>query len=126
MSAGATRLEELPLDMTGSMQSVSALAERYATVAASMRAAVSKAEEADDQGTMDFVTEISRDIDSSYGSSTRTCKRVADRHSPDHRPDSARGRLSWRRPTSVGGGICSTWLQSVLEDEAWPRPHDRG
>jgi starvation-inducible DNA-binding protein len=65
MAAGTTRLLELPLDSTGSMQTVSAMVERYASVAASTREAISKAEQADDQGTMDLLTEISRDVDKS-------------------------------------------------------------
>lgn len=63
MAAGASRVDEYPLDLAGSAAHVTALAERYATVAASTRAAIDMAEEAGDADTADLFTEVSRGLD---------------------------------------------------------------
>jgi starvation-inducible DNA-binding protein len=63
MAAGATRLDDFSMGPIDSMESVRMLVDRYASVAASTREAIEKAEDAKDQGTMDMFTEISRDLD---------------------------------------------------------------
>lgn len=65
MAAGATRLEEYMNKPVGSMESVHLLVERYSKVAESTRKGIDQAEEAEDQGTMDLLTEVSRDLDKS-------------------------------------------------------------
>jgi len=62
MAAEMSRLPDFPLSV-GSMESVKALVERYATVAASTRAAIDTATEAGDLNTADLFTGISRDLD---------------------------------------------------------------
>lgn len=62
MAAEMSRLPDFPL-MVNSIESVQALAERYATVAASTRAAIDKADEAGDLGTADLFTGLSRELD---------------------------------------------------------------
>ena len=63
MAAETSRLDEYPLDLAGSVPHVTALAERYATVAASTRAAIDMAEDAGDADTADLFTEVSRGLD---------------------------------------------------------------
>jgi len=63
MSAAESRLPEYPSEVMGSMDHVSALTERYAMVAASTRAAVATAEEADDLDTVDLMSTISLGMD---------------------------------------------------------------
>jgi starvation-inducible DNA-binding protein len=63
MSAANSRLEEFPTEMMDSMGHVEALIERYATVAASTRAAIDAAEEFDDMDPVDLFSEVSRGMD---------------------------------------------------------------
>lgn len=63
MSAANSRLEEFPTEMMDSMGHVEALIERYATVAASTRAAIDAAEEFEDMDTVDLFSEVSRGMD---------------------------------------------------------------
>lgn len=63
MAAAASRLPEYPEDVFGSMETVEALAERYAVVAASVREAISEAERLGDADTADLFTEVSRALD---------------------------------------------------------------
>jgi starvation-inducible DNA-binding protein len=65
MSAEASRLPEYPLDPGGSMQHVEALAERFASLAATTRSAIDKSEKEDDATTADLFTEVSRGLDKS-------------------------------------------------------------
>ncbi len=65
MSAEATRLTEYPLETLGSMESVSAVSERYAHLAATTRAAIDTAAEHGDADTADLFTEVSRGLDKS-------------------------------------------------------------
>ena len=65
MGADATRLEEFPAGAVGSTESVTLVADRFATVAASSRAAIDTATEAADADTADLFTEISRGLDKS-------------------------------------------------------------
>jgi starvation-inducible DNA-binding protein len=64
MAADATRLPEYPMIVNGE-ESIRALVERYALVAASIRAGIDTAAEAGDQDTADVFTEISRALDKS-------------------------------------------------------------
>lgn len=63
MSAAESRLPEYPLEVMGSMEHVSVLTERYALVAASIRAAIDTAEEAGDADTVDLLSGISLGMD---------------------------------------------------------------
>lgn len=63
MSAADSRLEEYPLKPMDSMDHVKALTDRYATVAASTRAAIDTADKAGDMDTADLFTEVSRGMD---------------------------------------------------------------
>ena len=65
MAAGASRLAEFPLDATGSMQHVEALAVRFAALTATTRSAIESAEELGDADTADLLTEVSRGLDKS-------------------------------------------------------------
>lgn len=62
-AAGATRLEEYPLETVASLETVRALAERYAALAATTREAVDRAEEQKDMGTSDLFIDVSRELD---------------------------------------------------------------
>jgi starvation-inducible DNA-binding protein len=64
MSAEASRLPEYP-DIVGSRESVQTLADRYANLAASSRAAIDTASEFGDADTADLFTEVSRGLDKS-------------------------------------------------------------
>jgi starvation-inducible DNA-binding protein len=64
MSADASRLPEYP-EIVGGMESVQALVDRYAILAASSRAAIDSASEFGDADTADVFTEISRGLDKS-------------------------------------------------------------
>jgi starvation-inducible DNA-binding protein len=64
MSADASRLPEYP-DIVGSVESVQALVDRYAILAASSRTAIDTATEFGDADTADVFTEISRGLDKS-------------------------------------------------------------
>lgn len=63
MAAAASRLPEYPNDAFESMDTVRALAERYASLAASTRKAIDIAAERGDADTADMFTEISRALD---------------------------------------------------------------
>ncbi len=63
MAAQHSRLDDLPLDHTAGQAVLQALAERYAAVANTTRAAIDAADEAGDQGTADLFTEVSRALD---------------------------------------------------------------
>lgn len=63
LSAANSQLAELPLDVIGGMAMVEALAERYATLAASTRQAIESANDRDDLTTADLFTEVSRGLD---------------------------------------------------------------
>ena len=63
MAAGNSRLAEYPDEATGSIESVKALVERYASLGATTRAAIDEADEAGDADTADLFTAFSRDLD---------------------------------------------------------------
>jgi starvation-inducible DNA-binding protein len=63
MAAEASTLPEYPTGKLGSMEHVRALVERFASYAASTRAAIDSADEAGDADTADLFTEVSRQID---------------------------------------------------------------
>lgn len=63
LSAANSQLAELPLDVTGSMPTVEALAERYAALGASTRQAIETANDQGDLDTADLFTEVSRGLD---------------------------------------------------------------
>lgn len=62
-AASASRLPEYPAATVDSLPTVEALAERFAALAASTRAAIEEATRAGDAGTADLLTEISRALD---------------------------------------------------------------
>lgn len=63
LSAANSQLAEFPLDVSGSMPTVEALAERYAALAASTRHAIESANDQGDLDTADIFTEASRGMD---------------------------------------------------------------
>jgi starvation-inducible DNA-binding protein len=63
MSAGSSRLLELPLEAINGMAMVDALAERYAALTASTRRAIGACEEHGDITSADLLTEVSRSLD---------------------------------------------------------------
>ncbi|MBI3652918.1 MAG: DNA starvation/stationary phase protection protein Dps [Acidobacteria bacterium] len=65
MAAAASRLPEFPADVVGGMACVGALADRYAKLAASSRAAIDTANEFGDADTADLFTGVSRGLDKS-------------------------------------------------------------
>jgi starvation-inducible DNA-binding protein len=65
LAAAASTLPEFPLEVTDSLPTVEALAERFGGLAASMRSAIESANEADDAVTEDLLTEVSRGLDKS-------------------------------------------------------------
>ncbi|MBK8049402.1 MAG: DNA starvation/stationary phase protection protein Dps [Anaerolineales bacterium] len=62
MAAAASRLPEFP-DISADLEIVAALADRYAALAASTRAAIDSADEAGDADTADLLTGVSRGLD---------------------------------------------------------------
>ena len=64
-SAANSQLAELPLDVTDSLPTVDALAERYAALAANTRKAIDAANGQGDADTGDLFTEVSRGLDKS-------------------------------------------------------------
>ena len=62
-SAANSRLPEYPAEVTDSLPTVEALAERYADLAASTRRAMEAAEVRGDADTADLLTEVSRGLD---------------------------------------------------------------
>ena len=65
MAAENSRLPKCVLDVTDSLPTVEALAERYAALAASTQSAIETAEAQHDAGTADLLTEVSRGLDKS-------------------------------------------------------------
>jgi len=63
LAAANSQLPELPLNVTDSLPTVKALAERYAALAASTRKAIDAANNRGDVGSGDLFTEVSRDLD---------------------------------------------------------------
>lgn len=63
MSADRSRLAEYPIDAIGSMETVEVLADRFASMAVTTRAAIDAAEELRDADTTDLFTEASRGLD---------------------------------------------------------------
>lgn len=63
MAAAASTLPEFPSDAYGSMDSVEALADRYAVVAKALRSAADEAERLEDMDTNDLFIEASRTVD---------------------------------------------------------------
>jgi starvation-inducible DNA-binding protein len=63
MAAANSALPEFPTDAVDGSEHVRALVERYAAYAASTRAAIDTATEAEDQSTADMFTEVSRQAD---------------------------------------------------------------
>ena len=65
MAAAKSRLPEYSVETVGSRESVEALAQRYAELAASTRAAINRADELEDVDTSDLFTGVSRGLDKS-------------------------------------------------------------
>jgi starvation-inducible DNA-binding protein len=65
MSSAASRLPEYSATVSGSLESVEALSERFAALATTSREAIDKADEHGDKDTADVFTEVSRDLDKS-------------------------------------------------------------
>jgi starvation-inducible DNA-binding protein len=63
MSAGASRLPDLPLETIEGVDTVRALVERYASVARTTRLGIAAAESTGDASTADLLTEVSRGLD---------------------------------------------------------------
>ena len=63
LAAANSILDELPPNAVDGPEVVAALVERYATHAASVRAAIDQAAEQGDQSTADLFTEVSRAVD---------------------------------------------------------------
>ena len=63
MAASASRLPEYPSNVVDSIPTVEAMAIRFANVAATTRAAIDTAEKAEDIGTTDLFTDVSRGLD---------------------------------------------------------------
>ena len=65
MASAASRLPEYPTKVVGSQESVEALVERYAALAASTREAIDVSDELGDADTADLFTGVSRGLDKS-------------------------------------------------------------
>lgn len=65
MSAASSRLPEYSSTVSGSLESVETLSQRYAALAASSRDAIEKADKSGDLDTADVFTEVSRNLDKS-------------------------------------------------------------
>lgn len=65
LSAANSHLPECNLDVTDSLPTVEALADRFAALAGSTRQAIETAEDQGDADTMDLFTEVSRGLDKS-------------------------------------------------------------
>lgn len=63
MAAKCATLPEFPLEINQDREVLEVMAERFAQYGATTRAAIEKAEEAEDQDTMDIFVEVSRTID---------------------------------------------------------------
>ncbi len=64
-AAGTSRLKEFPAGVHRGMDVIAALADRFAQLSNSMRAAIDESDEAGDKDTADLFTQISRDLDQS-------------------------------------------------------------
>jgi starvation-inducible DNA-binding protein len=65
MASGASRLPEYPGDLYDGLESVQALVERYAALAATTRAAIDTSDELGDVDTSDLFTGVSKGLDKS-------------------------------------------------------------
>jgi starvation-inducible DNA-binding protein len=65
LSAANSQLPEYELEVTDSLPTVEAIADRYGALAASMRRAIGPAEEHGDPNTADLFTEVARGLDKS-------------------------------------------------------------
>lgn len=65
MAAENSNMEELPSEMTDGKEFVVAMADRFAAYGASSRAAIKRAEDANDAVTADLFTEITREVNKS-------------------------------------------------------------
>jgi len=65
MAAAGSELDEFPESVTEGLAQVKELSARYAALGAAVRAAIDEAEEAEDKGTADMFTDMSRDLDKS-------------------------------------------------------------
>jgi starvation-inducible DNA-binding protein len=65
MAAAKTRLPEYSADVFGGIESVEALAQRYAELSATTRAAIDRADDLGDVDTADLFTGVSRGLDKS-------------------------------------------------------------
>ena len=63
MAASSSSLKEFPRDSYGSMDSVDALADRYAMFALKLRESADEAEQLEDMDTNDLLIEVSREVD---------------------------------------------------------------
>jgi starvation-inducible DNA-binding protein len=63
LAAANSQLAEFPLDVTASLATVEALAQRYAALAASTRKAIDTSNDQGDADTGDLFTEVSRGLD---------------------------------------------------------------
>jgi starvation-inducible DNA-binding protein len=63
MAASSSSLKEFPRDAYGSMDSVDALADRYAMFALNLRQSADEAEQLEDMDTNDLLIEVSREVD---------------------------------------------------------------
>lgn len=63
MAAANSKLSEFPSDLTSGEKFVSAVRDRLASYAASVRECIDKSEDLDDPTTADLYTEISREVD---------------------------------------------------------------
>jgi starvation-inducible DNA-binding protein len=63
MSAGNSRLPELPTNLTDGTDYLKAVIERVASYAETVRQAIDGAEQAEDMSSADLFTEISREVD---------------------------------------------------------------
>lgn len=63
MAAAASRLEEFPTENKGDLEYLVALVDRYGASATAVRQAIDEADEQEDAGTADLMTDIVRDLD---------------------------------------------------------------
>lgn len=63
MAAGASTLDEYPVDATGGKETIGVVADRLAAYGEGVRAAIDAADELGDQDTADLFTQVSREID---------------------------------------------------------------
>lgn len=63
LTAANSQLDEYPLEVTGSLPTVKAIADRYAALAASTRKNIGMAASVGDECTADLFTEVSRGLD---------------------------------------------------------------